>query len=373
MAAAPLVLAKRLDGLLSVTLNRPKALNALSTEMIRHLAQVLGAVDSDPSCKCVVLRGAGGKAFCAGGDMRAVVDAGRADVKEAQAFFAAEYALDAAVAESQTPHVAVWDGIVMGGGVGLSAHSAFRVATERTLFAMPETSIGFFTDVAASYFLSRLPGQMGTYLGLTGARVGPADALALGLATHFVPSESAGDRLDESLAVCGSKEEVRACLEALRGGAAPPSPDPSVLDHAQTIARCFKGDTVSDILRALDGDGSGWARDTAAHLRAQSPTGLVATLRLLRAGPAGGLRACLARDYSLTTLFLRPGSDLYEGIRAVLVDKDKRPRWKPEGVEDVDVAELERALAGELASEEERAVMRSLLRGTDASRLRATL
>ena len=337
------VLVARHGRVLSCTLNRPRSLNALTLEMVRELRGVLGAFATDAHCRVLVLRGAGGKAFCAGGDMKALAQDARAGGALARSFFAEEYNLNAAIAELDRPQVSVWDGIVMGGGAGLSVHGRFRVATERTLFAMPEGAIGFFPDVGASRFLNDLPGNAGTYLALSGARIGASDACALGLATHFVPASRVGvGELEDALANCATESEVDARLRDLAAGAQPPAPADGaqpLAPHRGAIERCFGQGSVSAIVRALDGERSEWAVQASRALRRQSPTSLVLTLHLLRQGAREPLRECLAREYTLAALLTAPpaatgpASDFFEGVRAVLVDKDQRPACHPPTLE----------------------------------------
>jgi enoyl-CoA hydratase/carnithine racemase len=325
----------RLGTLTAVTLHRPAQLNAISLEMVRELRQALAACEADGSQRVLLLRGAGGKAFCAGGDIKAIAQDALAGGTLARDFFAEEYALNAALAETRLAQVSVWDGIVMGGGAGLSVHGRFRVATERTVFAMPETAIGFFPDVGASHFLGRLGGHVGTYLALTGARLGARDACRLGLATHYVPSASV-EALDHLLARCASAADVDACLRELGGGREPPRAAHDLDDHGARIARCFGAANVGAINAALISDGSEWAATIGTALAKLSPTSLFATLHLLRQNAGLPLRECLAREFELACrLTVRP-SDFFEGVRAALVDKDQKPRWAPATLDALD-------------------------------------
>lgn len=364
--AGALVLSKRSGSLLTCTLNRPKALNALNTEMIRQLQAVLREVNRDDDCRVLLLTGAGDKAFCAGGDMRAVVSSPR---DEARRFFVEEYALNASIAESTKPQVSIWNGIVMGGGAGVSVHGRFRVATEATVFAMPETAIGYFPDVGASKFLGDIPGEVGTYIGLTGCRLNASELLSTGLATHYVPSDRLG-RLEAGLLHCDTAEDVDAVLQDLGAGARPDARN-HLTEEARRIEACFRLPTVGDILAALRQDLSPWAVATLAALEAASPTSLVASLQLLRNPTVSDLRHCLAREFSLTHLFLGPGSDLPEGIRAMLVDKDKCPKWSPGALGGVDLGQIDRALRFQGLSPADTAVIQALTDGAASTLPRA--
>ncbi len=298
-----------------VTLNRPQALNAFTLGMYRAFDPKLREWAEDPSLRVVVVRGAGERAFCAGGDVRAVYEAGRGIAGERSltaVFFREEYELIRRVHRYPKPYIALIDGITMGGGAGVSVNGRYRVATERTILAMPETGIGLFPDVGATRFLNLAPGRIGRYLGLTGARLGAADALYCGFATHFVPRE----RLPELLARLRT-EAPEAVLAAL---SADPGPPPLAARQAE-IDRAFAGDTVEDILAAVDDE-------TRGVLLAKSPTSLKITLRQLTLGRGMDLEAALALEYRLTQQVMA-GHDFYEGIRAALIDRDGRPHWRP--------------------------------------------
>ena len=326
------ILFGRAGGLATVTLNRPQALNAFTLGMYRRLDPMLRQWADDPSVHAVLVCGAEGRAFCAGGDIRAIYDAGKGlagDPPLTADFFREEYQLLRRIHHYRKPYIAIIDGITMGGGAGISVNGAWRVATERTMFAMPETGIGLFPDVGATRFLNLCPGHVGRYLGLTGVRVGPADALYCGFATHFVPRERV-PALVEALAAAAQAGEVEATLAAFhQGPGAPP-----LAAQRDAIDRCFAGDTVEAILAALadiaeKGDvDADWAAATRAGLLAKSPTSLKITLRQLRTGAGYDLEAALALEYRLTQHVMR-GHDFYEGVRAALVDKDQQPQWRP--------------------------------------------
>ena len=313
-------------------LDRPAALNALDPGMIRALHAGLDAFAARPEIHAVAVAGAGGRAFCAGGDIRAVrAQALAGDMASVRAFFAEEYALNAAIAAFPIPYVALIDGICMGGGIGISVHGDIRVATEAALFAMPETGIGLFPDVGGSYFLPRLPGALGFYLGLTGARLSGADAVHAGLATHFVPRAGLA-ALEADLARDG--------VAAIARHAAPLPPF-SLAPHQAAIDRCFGGASLPAILAALEAEDTEWAHATLTTLRAMSPASLLWSHRLLREGAHRHLGACLDAELALVLRVTRH-PDFAEGVRAMLVDKDRKPVWTHASVAEVPAAEIER-------------------------------
>jgi enoyl-CoA hydratase len=308
-----------------VTLNRPKALNALTHGMVGELARALDAWADDPAVTRVVVRAAGGRAFSAGGDIRALYEAGRAGrFDEALAFWRDEYRLNIRIKRYPKPYLSFIDGIVMGGGVGLSLHGSHRIAGDRYSFAMPEVSIGFFPDVGATYALPRLPGRAGMYIGLTGVRVGPDDAARLGLATHLVPSgEHAGviDRL-----VAG--EEVS---DVLASASRPAGQEGAITRERATIDACFSGSSVANILRRLDdeasGSGSAFAAQTAADIRTKAPSSLAITFEQVRRGGGLDFEEAMATEFRIVSRVVR-GEDFYEGVRAAIIDKDGAPSWR---------------------------------------------
>ena len=319
-----------------VTLDRAPALNALTLEMARLLDQQLVRWASDTGIGAVAIRSAGGRAFCAGGDIRALYEAGRRGDDYIRDFYRVEYRLNHRIKTLRKPYVALIDGIVMGGGVGLSIHGSHRVATERALFAMPETGIGFFPDVGGSWFLPRCPGAVGTYLGLTGARIGVADMIHCRLATHHVRS---GDlaKLTEMLT-------SRDANDAIGQFAVDPGSSPLV-QHRAEIDRCFSPFDVEQIFARLDREGTEWARDAAAVLRRKSPTSLkVAARQLLAGAKLRDFAAAMRMEYRLTQHFMA-GHDFYEGVRAAVLDKDQAPRWQPATLADVSDEAVERYFA----------------------------
>lgn len=311
-----------------ILLNRPKALNALDLDMMRAMQAALADWRDDPSVHAVVIEGAGGRAFCAGGDIRAIrahVVAG--DMDAVETFFREEYALNATIDEYPKPYVALVDGICMGGGIGVSVHGQMRVTTEAGMFAMPETAIAMFPDVGATFMLPRLPGEIGLYLGLTGARMAGADAVHAGIATHFVPqADLAALRADLA------RDGVAAV--AVHARTLPPF---SLAPHRAAIDRCFGADHMGEVLARLEAEGSAWATATLAALRGMSPSSLLWSFAAIRRGAGLSLRAALEAELRLTRRALRHG-DFAEGVRAMVIDKDRQPRWSPSRIEDVDHA-----------------------------------
>lgn len=314
-----------------VAFTRPQALNALTLAMIRAMAPTLAEWAKDPGVRQIVQRGQGGKSFCAGGDVRAVCDAGLAAKKSGKAdpltrdFFFEEYRLNRQLARFPKPIVSLIDGICMGGGVGLSVHGRYRVVTEKTLFAMPESAIGLFPDVGGSYFLPRLPGRMGVFLGLTGERLKAADLLHLGIATHHVESAKLDD-LARAL-------ESEAAEHVLPKFHTDPGPAP-IQAHAAKIDACFAASSVDGILANLDKDGSEWAAKLAARLRKMSPTSLKISLRQLEKGASLSIEDALRMEFRMVMRCMA-ADDFYEGIRAVLIDKDHAPKWQPASLAEV--------------------------------------
>lgn len=311
----------RIEGSLGrITLNRPKALNALTGDMCEAITQALLKWQDDDAVKAVLVDGAGDRAFCAGGDVIMLHDSGKAKDGRAEGFWRTEYALNELIHTYPKPYIALIDGIVMGGGVGLSVHGEYRVAGDTTLFAMPETGIGYFPDVGGTYFLPRLGAAIGNWLGLTGARLGPAQSVDLGVATHLVPTE----KHEALIAALSGADDVRAVLADFN--AAPPEGEPV----PESVA-AFDANNVADILAALDADGSDWALQQAKLLRRKSPMAMATTLEAMRRGAALDFRAAMTQELDLSLNFLTI-QDFYEGIRAQLIDKDRNPGWSHDGV-----------------------------------------
>jgi enoyl-CoA hydratase len=316
-----------------VTLERTKALNALNLEMIRAIRPQLDTWAADPQVKAVVIRGAGGKAFCAGGDVRAVALSMGKPLPEGEeplvrAYFREEYALNHRIHHYEKPFIALVDGISMGGGLGLSIHGSHRVVTERLVFSMPETAIGLFPDVGGGWFLPRFPGEVGTYLALTGARGTAADAMWVGYGTQHVEHTRLDALLESLVKADWSAEAPREVATRVLSSFATDA-GPAPLQGLQAaIDRCFGADRMERILEALAAEGTEWAETTQATLGRMSPSSLKVTLRQLRRCRSLPYTEVAALEYRLSQ-HVTALPDFREGIRAVLVDKDQRPRWNP--------------------------------------------
>ncbi len=326
------VLIERRGRALWITLNRPAAMNALNRTMCNTIQAALYDSIGDADVTLVVIEGAGERAFCAGGDVVAMHAAGRAGIDGWEGFFHDEYRMNQTVARYPDPYVAILDGVTMGGGVGLSIHGRFRVVTERTLFAMPETGIGLIPDVGGTHALPRLPGHIGTWLALTGARLKAADCVYAGIATHYVPVERL-PLLGELLST--GDEPIETILETLNGD--PGEPPLAMLRDA--IDYHFAHDTIEAILASL-ATGDDWAQATHATIAAMSPTSLKLTLRALRDGAGEDIEGALRTEYRVVS-HIQAGHDFYEGVRAVLIDKDKSPKWQPATLAEVADARLD--------------------------------
>ena len=334
MTTEATVVASRRGRIGHLLLNRPAALNALDTAMIRAIAAALAEWQDDPAVHAVVIEGAPGRAFCAGGDIRAAragVLAGRD--AEVQAFFKEEYALNAQIARYPKPYVALIGGICMGGGLGVSIHGAFRVTTGDAVFAMPEAGIALFPDVGTSYLLRRLRGSVGMYMALVGARLTGADAVFAGLATHFTNAAGLA-ALPDALAEHG--------IAALAGITQPFTAP--IAAHMPAIDHCFSAPTLLDVLDRLRRLDTEWSRQTLRTLQANSPSALTWTFRLVQAGASRSLEACLAAELALTGPVTHH-PDFAEGVRAMVVDKDRTPRWTPPSLADVDPAAIDAMFA----------------------------
>jgi enoyl-CoA hydratase len=329
-----------------ITLDRPEALNALTLHMVREIARALDEWERDPTVACVLLRAVEGRAFCAGADIRTLYEWGKAGRHEEQlGFLREEYHLNRRIERFPKPYVSLVDGIVMGGGAGLSMHGSHVVAGDAFSFAMPEVGIGFFPDVGATYFLPRLPGKFGTYLALTGARIGVGDAVAFGLASAYVPS-SCHAALTARL-VAGAT--IDAAIEAER--AAPP--ESMLMGQRHFIDGCFSAATLPAILEEIDDAGYGgseFALSTYDTIRQRSPTSLAIALRQMQIGEKLEIDEALRLEFRIASR-IAAGHDFSEGVRAAIIDKDNRPAWRPAEVEDIVPAAID-AFFAPLASGE---------------------
>lgn len=311
-----------------ITLNRPKALHALTTPMCRAMIEALLAWRDDPAVALVLLDHTGERGFCAGGDIRMLAESGAGDGSEAREFFHTEYRLNALLESYPKPTVAIMDGIVMGGGVGISLPCTYRIATERTAFAMPETGIGLFPDVGGGWWLPRMPGETGMWLALTGARIKAADCLLLGVATDHVASAGV-DALKAAIVADPAAVETRLTEAEVDAG------EPPLAQHQDAIDAAFAAPSVEAILQALREDGSEWAIAQHDTLLTKSPQTLKVAFRQLRTGRT------LKRFADNMAMEYRIGArvvgrhDFLEGVRAVIVDKDSRPKWSPDTLEGV--------------------------------------
>uniref|UniRef100_S4RRB6 3-hydroxyisobutyryl-CoA hydrolase n=1 Tax=Petromyzon marinus TaxID=7757 RepID=S4RRB6_PETMA len=303
-------------------LNRPRVLNALNISMIRHILPQLKKWEEDPATSMVIIKGAGEKAFCAGGDIRAVMEAGKRGDSLAKDFFREEYILNHAIGTFKKPYVALIDGITMGGGVGLSVHGHFRVATERTVFAMPETAIGLFPDVGGGYFLPRLPGR-------------------LGIATHFTEAARLPSLEQELVSLSSpSLQDVARLLDRYHQEVLDETKKFVLAEHREKIDRLFLADSMEGIVANLERDGGEWATQQLQMLKRMSPTSMKLALRQLSEGGRLSLAEVLTMEYRITQGCMR-GHDFYEGVRSVLIDKDQKPVWQPSRLEDVSDQDLD--------------------------------
>jgi enoyl-CoA hydratase len=325
------VLSRVQDSVGFVTLNRPKAINSLNQGMVNELSAVLARWEHDAGVHAVVLRGAGERGLCAGGDVVVVYHSARADGVAARRFWHDEYLLNAQIGRFPKAYVSLMDGIVMGGGVGVGAHANTRVVTDTSKIAMPEVGIGFIPDVGGAYLLSRAPGSLGLHAALTGAPFSGADAIALGFADHFVPH----DKLDAF-----SKAIVADGVERALAAHAVEPPPSNLVAQRDWIDHCYAGDTVADIVAALRGHDAGPANDAANLIATRSPIALSVTLEAVRrAAKLDTLEDVLTQDYRVSCGSLR-SHDLVEGIRAQLVDKDRNPKWSPASLAQVSAADV---------------------------------
>ncbi|KAM0854322.1 hypothetical protein ACQ4PT_050482 [Festuca glaucescens] len=318
----------------TLILNRPKQLNALSSAMVTGLMKCFTSYEEDNAVKLLIVKG-NGRAFCAGGDVAEVAQSINKDSwKYGADFFRTEFLLNYIIATYSKPQVSLLTGIVMGGGAGVSIHGRFRVATENTVFAMPETALGLFPDIGASYFLSRLPGFYGEYVGLTGARLDGAEMLACGLATHFVHLNRMS-LLEESLKKVDTSGPFAICGIIDQFSQQPSLKGSSALNRLEIVNKCFSKRTVEEIISALEQEAPNvageWVTVAIQSLRKASPTSLKISLASIREGRLQTVGECLRREYRMVCHVMRGdfSRDFFEGCRAILVDKDRNPKWMP--------------------------------------------
>jgi enoyl-CoA hydratase len=339
------VLTRSEGGVGYITLNRPVALHALNLDMCETILAALRVWAQDPGVHIVVVdHAAGSRGFCAGGDIAMLRESGISDGKDARAFFAEEYRMNAAIESFPKPYLALIDGVTMGGGVGLSVHGSYRVATERTLFAMPETGIGLFPDVGGGWFLPRLSGELGTWLALTGARLKGSDVAAARVATHFLPSELLPNlkaQIAEADFSAGAAEMLGEILSRLTHAV----PAGSFEAHMETINACFAGDSAEAMVAALEADGSEWAVKQAETIRTKSPETVKVALRQVREGAkCETFEDNMRMEYRIGWRKVQ-SADFLEGVRAVIIDKDHAPHWTPDTLEAVSAADVAKYFA----------------------------
>lgn len=337
----PRISARRQGNLGRITLDRPKAINALTVGMVGAIDAALDEWTDDPGVRTVLIDGAGERGLCAGGDIRFLYESVRGGHPEqADRFLHAEYTLNARIARLAKPYIAIMDGLVMGGGVGVSAHGSVRIVTERTRLAMPEVGIGFVPDIGSTYLLSAAPGELGTHMALTGESIGAADAMLCGLADHHVPSGRLPGLL-EALGSCTDAADIDVCVASY---AVPPTAGRLAVDRGW-IDACYRHDTVQAILDALNARPEQAAGGAAGRIAVNCPTSLTVALRALRQGRRSGqLEACLEQEYRLATGLLRQ-PDFSEGVRAAIVNKDRNPAWMPATLAGIDPGRVDTLFA----------------------------
>ncbi len=328
MTENPIIL--QTGALAKITLNAPKKLNALAPEMCLPLGNKLAEWKNDKNVKAVLIKGAGDKAFCAGGDIVDVVNMGKTNPAEACKFFWAEYRTNWRIKMFPKPYIAFIDGITMGGGVGVSVHGHYRIATERTMFAMPETMIGFFPDVGGSYFLSRLEGNMGMFLGLTGYRLNGVDLLELGIATHYIESNKL-DALEAALSNIEFNEDGFTDVETVLNNFCS---QPEINNNLKQANRLFEGENLATIISNLKADDSDFSSKILKNIQKMSPTSLHITFEEIKRGVHLPFDKCLQMEMRLAWHVMQ-NPDFYEGVRALLIDKDRSPKWQPDNISDV--------------------------------------
>jgi enoyl-CoA hydratase len=329
----PDLIARREGAAGIIRLNRPKAINAVTLEMFRDIDRALDQFEADPAVGLILLEGAGDRGLCAGGDIRALYESSKVNGDLGKILWREEYILNARIAKFAKPYVAFMDGIVMGGGVGLSAHGRHRVVTEKTKLAMPEVGLGFFPDVGGTWLLSRSPGEIGTYFGLTGQTMNGPDAIYARFADAVVPSGKLAALRETliNLRAGVNSADVKATIDAFATG----ETSGPVAARKPQIDGWFAFDRMQDIVAALTHDGSELALSTLKTLGEKSPRGMAVALKLLRlARRSASLEQCLVREYRAALEVFR-SDDFREGVRAAVIDKDRNPKWSPPAIEDV--------------------------------------
>lgn len=322
-----------------VMLNRPDSLNALNVELFKSLRLIFQKYEEDPNVKVILLKGAG-RGYCAGGDIKELsLQTQKHGLSFSRIFFNSEYSLDYYSSTMKKPQIVFWNGIAMGGGVGISIYFKYRIATEKTAFAMPEVGIGLFPDVGGSYFLSRMPWPLGLYLGLSTARLDGADAVSFGVATHFISSEKL-PLLEKQLVSLSSVESGTLDKFINSFSSAPPNPS-AVRTQWQKISAIFSLDSVEAIFSALEKDNSEWAVTTFKKMKTVSPTSLKVTFQQICRGRDWTVLQTFKQEYQLALNFMK-SHDFFEGVRAVLIDKSAKPQWKPAHAEKVTEADVEK-------------------------------
>lgn len=332
------------NGVATILLNRPKALNSLNFDMIDAIGKQLSLWEKDSKVKCVLIKGAGERGLCAGGDIKTLYGAqdSEENLKKAYTFFTTEYETDLQVANFPKPLIAYLDGIIMGGGVGLTIGADFRIVSERTTWAMPETSIGFFPDVGGPYFLNQAPGHVGRYLALTGINLKATDVLYTKGATHYLSTERAASffqQLEEiELSAEHVRDDIQNLLESLQEM---PTHEAKIEPFQQDIDRHFQYTTVEEIIDSLKEDPTDFAQETKKILLSKSPVSLKVTLKQIIDGKDQSFANCLATDLILAKNFMTH-PDFFEGVRSVIIDKDQKPNYQYDSLESVSASFVER-------------------------------
>jgi len=329
-----------------ILLNRPNALNALSLTMCQALHDQLKKWQADDRIKAVIIHGAGDRAFCAGGDIRAIYHNAKNHLKESVEFFRDEYRMNRAIFHFDKPYISLLDGITMGGGAGVSMHGSHRVATERLLFSMPETGIGFFPDIGAGFFLTRCPEKIGYYLGLTGDRIDAAEALQWGLVTHVISSARQHD-LVQALIEADLSSDIFVAVSRVLDTFIVEVEQPTRLSHQQAlIADCFALASVEEIMLCLEEENSEWSLSVTKALQSKSPTSLKVTFEQLNRAQHMEFDDIMKMEFNMACRFLKT-ADFFEGVRAAVIDKDQSPQWQPDHLDRVSKNTVDQYFVGE--------------------------